>query len=302
MTTRRWANDLGPLRLLVAVGEHGSITEAARLEGVSQPGASKQIAALERSMSLPLLRRAPSGSTLTAEGEVVASWAGRVLDTVEQMRGAVESMRSHASSDLVVAASMTVAEHLAPTWLSTLRATRPDIHVGLRVTNSQDVQALVLHEQVDLGFVETAALDPHVESRRLMRDRLAVVVAPTHAWATRRRPLLPDDLARTPLIVREHGSGTRETLDRLLRGIQSAEPLLVLGSNEAVKGAVKAGVGAAVLSVLAVGEDVRRGNLVEVDVENLDLHRPISAVWRHDQRLDDAARALLRTAASGSLG
>jgi DNA-binding transcriptional LysR family regulator len=69
-----------------------------------------------------------------------------------------------------------------------------------------------------------------------------------------------------------------------------------------VKGAVKAGVGAAVLSVLAVGEDVRRGNLVEVDVENLDLHRPISAVWRHGQRLDDAARALLRTAASGSLG
>jgi molybdate transport repressor ModE-like protein len=299
MRTQRWASDLGPLRLLVAVGEHGSITEAARLEGVSQPAASKQIAALERAMSLPLLRRAPSGSTLTAEGEVVASWAGRVLATVEQMRGAVESMRVHADPDLVVAASMTVAEHLAPAWLSTLRATRPDVHVGLRVTNSHDVQELVVRGEVDLGFVETALLDPRVESRRLMRDRLAVVVAPTHAWAARRRSLGAEDLARTPLIVREHGSGTRDTLDRVLRA-HPAEPLLVLGSNEAVKGAVKAGVGAAVLSVLAVGEDVRRGQLVEVAVDGLDLHRPISAVWRRGQRLGDASRTLLRTAASGS--
>ncbi len=299
MRTQRWASDLGPLRLLVAVGEHGSITEAARLEGVSQPAASKQIAALERAMSLPLLRRAPSGSTLTAEGEVVASWAGRVLATVEQMRGAVESMRVHADPDLVVAASMTVAEHLAPAWLSTLRATRPDVHVGLRVTNSHDVQELVVRGEVDLGFVETATLDPRVESRRLMRDRLAVVVAPTHAWAARRRSLGAEDLARTPLIVREHGSGTRDTLDRVLRA-NPADPLLVLGSNEAVKGAVKAGVGAAVLSVLAVGEDVRRGQLVEVAVDGLDLHRPISAVWRRGQRLGDASRTLLRTAASGS--
>ena len=301
MVTQRWTSDLGPLRLLVAVGEHGSITEAARLEGVSQPAASKQIAALERAMSLPLLRRAPSGSTLTAEGEVVAGWAGRVLATVEQMRGAVESMRVHADPDLVVAASMTVAEHLAPTWLSTLRATRPDVHVGLRVTNSHDVQELVVGGEVDLGFVETATLDPRVSSRRLLRDRLAVVVAPTHAWAARRRPLAAEDLAGTPLIVREHGSGTRETLDRVLRP-HPADPLLVLGSNEAVKGAVKAGVGAAVLSVLAVGEDVRRGQLVEVAVDGLDLHRPISAVWRRGQRLGDASRTLLRTASSGSAG
>ncbi len=286
------------MRLLVAVGEHGSITEAARLEGISQPAASKRIAALERAMALPLLQRSTSGSRLTPEGEVVASWASRVLQTVDQMLGAVESMRANGQPDLSIAASMTVAEHLAPAWLSALRATNPGVHVGLRVTNSQDVQSLVLNGEVDLGFVETAALDPRLVSRELMRDRLAVVVPPSHPWARAARPLDLPELARTPLIVREAGSGTRETLDRLLADLRPAAPLLELGSNEAVKGAVKAGAAPAVLSVLAVEEDIRRGSLVEVAVRGADLHRPLSAVWRRDRRTGGAWETLLRTAMS----
>lgn len=295
MTDARWAAELGPLRLLVAVGELGSITEAARREGVSQPAASKRIAALERAMALPLLRRTTSGSRLTAEGEVVAGWAGRVLATVDEMYGAVESMRAASNADLDVAASMTVAEHLAPSWLSALRASDPDVHVGLRVTNSHEVQALVLDGRVALGFVETAALDPRLAARRLLRDRLAVVVAPGHPWA-RRRALTLAELAATPLIVREQGSGTRDTLDRLLREAAPTAPLLELGSNEAVKGAVKAGAGPAVLSVLAVADDLRAGTLVEVAVDGADLRRPICAVWRKGQRLGGPAERLLRAA------
>ncbi len=296
MTQARWAAELGPLRLLVAVGELGSITEAARREGVSQPAASKRITTLERAMALPLLRRTTSGSRLTPEGEVVAGWAGRVLQMVDEMYGAVESMRDASNADLDVAASMTVAEHLAPSWLSALRVSSPDVHVGLRVTNSQDVQALVLDGRVALGFVETAALDPRLAVRRLLRDRLAVVVAPGHAWARRREPLALADLAGTPLIVREPGSGTRETLDRLLREARPTAPLLELGSNEAIKGAVKAGAGPAVLSVLAVEDDLRGGMLVEVAVDGADLRRPICAVWRKGQRLGGPAESLLRAA------
>ncbi len=296
MTVARWAAELGPLRLLVAVGELGSITEAARREGISQPAASKRITALERAMALPLLRRTTSGSRLTAEGEVVAAWAARVLQTVDEMYGAVESMRTASNADLDVAASMTVAEHLAPSWLAALRRTSPEVHVGLRVTNSQEVQELVLAREVDLGFVETAALDPRLAVRRLLRDRLAVVVAPGHPWAGRRRPLQRADLAATPLIVREPGSGTRETLDRLLHDTVPAAPLLELGSNEAVKGAVKTGVGPAVLSVLAVSDDLRSGSLVEVPVEEVDLHRPVCAVWRRGERLGGASERLLRAA------
>lgn len=287
--------ELMSLRLLLAIAATGSITEAARREGLSQPAASKRVAALERSLAVALIERTPSGSRLTAEGRVVADWAGRVVHDVDQMFEAVSAMRAHAPADLRLAASMTIAEHLVPRWLSALRAAEPALHVGLRVTNSQDVQRLVLDGEADLGLIETPSLDGRLSARVIAHDRLAVVVAPAHPWA-HRPPLRPADLATAQLIVREPGSGTRETLDRWLAPHEPSEPLLELGSNAAVKGAVTAGAGPAVLSVLAVRDELRSGRLVEVAVEEFDLSRPLYAVWPRGRTLRGPSRTLLAIA------
>ncbi|MFU8853330.1 LysR substrate-binding domain-containing protein [Micromonospora sp. SL1-18] len=212
------------------------------------------------------------------------------------MFDAIDSMRANASPDLYVASSMTIAEHLVPVWLSVLRTSRPTLHVGLRVTNSQDVQRLVLEGHADIGLIETPSLDSRLEARVIAHDRLAVVVAPSHPWASRTAPLRPDDLAAAQLIVREPGSGTREALDRWLASRAPTEPLLELGSNSAVKGAVKAGAGPAVLSVLAVRDDLRSEQLVEVEVEEIDLNRPLLAVWPRGRGLDEPSTALLSIA------
>ncbi len=288
--------ELMSLRLLMAIGSVGSITEAARQEGISQPAASKRVAALERSLSVPLIDRSRSGSRLTPQGRVVADWAGRVFGTVDQMFDAVAAMRTHEAPDLRVASSMTIAEALVPAWLSSLRAARPDLHVGLRVTNSQEVQHLVHEGLADLGLVETALSDRRLSRKVVARDRLAVVVAPDHPWARRRRPLSAADLAAAQLIVREPGSGTRETLDRLLAPLGPTEPLLELGSNAAVRGAVRAGAGPAVLSILAVRDELRNEQLVEVAVDGIDLGRPLTAVWRRGVKLGVAERTLLAIA------
>jgi molybdate transport repressor ModE-like protein len=295
-----WCPEFTSLKLLVEVAASGSITEAARREGVSQPAASKRISALERSMGVTLIERTPSGSRLTPEGGVVVDWASRVLDTVEQMLDAVASMREHASPDLTLASSMTIAEHLVPTWLSALRASVPDLHVSLQVTNSQDVQRLVQEGKADIGLVESATVDSRLEARLLSHDRLAVVVAATHPWAGRDAPLSREELANAQSIVRELGSGTREVLDRWLGSLQRAEPLVELGSNAAVKGAVKAGVGPAVLSLLAVQDELRSGELVEVMVSDVDPQRPLFAVWRRGRVLDMPSAALVRIASEYS--
>jgi molybdate transport repressor ModE-like protein len=288
--------DFESLRLLIEIGATGSITEAARRTGLSQPAASKRFAKLERSMAVPLIDRTPSGSRLTPAGLVVADWAGRVFSTIDQMLEAVESMRTHSPAALHVASSMTIAEHLVPVWLSTMRASQPRLHVALRVTNSQDVQRLVLQGHADIGLVETTSIDPLLDGEVLAHDRLAVVVAPTHGWARRRLPLEPHDLAAAQLVVREPGSGTRETLDRWLASQQPTEPLLELGSNAAVKGAVRAGVGPAVLSVLAVQDELALEQLVEVAVRGIDLSRPLTAVWPRGSHLDEASATLLTVA------
>lgn len=288
--------DLVSLELLCAVGNGGSIGEAARHAGMSQPAVSRRLAVLERSLRVTLMDRTPTGSRLTPEGVVVTDWAARVLATVQQMSDAVATMRTHPGADLRVAASMTIAEHLVPAWLSALRAVNPELHVGLRVTNSQDVQKLVIEGQVDLGLIESSTWDPRLEAKELAHDRLVVVVHPRHPWARRTAPLALGELAAAPLIVREPGSGTRETLDRLLQPMPRAEPLLEMGSNAAVKGAVAAGAGPAVLSLLAVHDDLVARRLTEVKVAGIDLGRALYAVWPRGRRLTSPSTSLLRIA------
>ncbi|RKT57164.1 DNA-binding transcriptional LysR family regulator [Saccharothrix australiensis] len=284
--------DLASLRLLVLVGELGSLGRAAQELGVAQPSASKRLATLERRLGLVLVDRGRRGSVLTPAGVVVTERARRVLDEMAGLLAGAAALRASREAELRVAASMTVAEHLAPGWLAELRRTRPDLHVGLRVTNSVTVARLVREGAVDLGFVEAPGPLARLSAREVAADRLAVVVPPGHRWA--RRPITADELARTPLVVRERGSGTRDTLDRALP--DACPPALELGSTTAVRGAVVAGVAPAVLSVLAVALDLADGRLVEVPVEGLDLRRVLRAVWPGGRRLVGPAAELLAVA------
>lgn len=282
------------LRLLVAVAETGSIGQAAERLEISQPAASKRVASLERSLNLPLLVRSAHGSTLTAEGHAVADWARRVTDTMDEMLLAVSAMTATNEVGLRVASSLTLAERLVPEWLSQLRTRQPELHISLRVANSQLVQELVVNGEVDLGFVETPLIDSHLKASPVAHDELVVIVSPTHPWA-RRRSLSRSELADGPLIVRETGSGTRDTLTALMGTVDAH---LEMNTNAAIKSAVMAGAGAAVLSRLAVATDLAAGRLIDVPVSDLDLRRNLCAVWPHHLRPKGPAEALLEIARS----
>lgn len=287
---------LDSLNLLVEVGKVGSVGQAARAAGVSQPSASKRLALLERRLGLPLLERTPRGSTLTAEGLMVAGWAAAVLEAAgELMRGA-EAVRRGEAAQLRVAASMTIAEYLVPRWLGEFQEREPETQAGLDVLNSAEVLARVLAGQVELGFVEGPRVPEGLDSRVVGTDRLAVVVAPGHPWTRRRTPLRGVELAATPLVVREPGSGTRETLDLAFAGLYQADPRLELGSNSAVKGAAQAGAGPAVLSAYAVEAELATGRLAEVPLTGVNLVRELRAVWRRGRALTRAAAVLLAIA------
>jgi DNA-binding transcriptional LysR family regulator len=292
--------DLESLRLLVSVAELGSVGRAARAMGIAQPSATKRLAALERRAGLPLLVRTPAGSTLTTDGKLVVAWATTLLAAVEEFQTSLTALRTNRAAALRIAASMTIAEALLPRWLSDLRRLEPDVHVGLTVTNSSSVARLVLADsEVDLGFVEGPTLTEGLASRVVGADELIVVVAPAHPWARRRRPLGAAELAATPLVVREPGSGTRETLDRLLVRYGPVDPQLELGSNAAVRGAAVAGIAPAVLSRHAVGADLASGALVAVAVPELRLDRRLRAVWPKGRRLTGPAATLLKVITSG---
>ena len=292
--------DLASLELLTLVAEHGSVGKAAAALHISQASASRRLDTLEARCGVPLLVRDTTGSRLTAQGALVVDWARAALDASRLLLSGVEALRHQRAGELRVAASMTIAEYLMPCWLVSCLAASPGVKVGLRVANSAAVSELVLTDQAEIGFVESPAVPRGLSTRRVCWDRLVVVVAGGHPWARRRQAVTSAELARTPLIVREKGSGTRTTLEHVLgRQHHMVDPLLELESNAAVKVAVGSGVAPAVLSALAVASELQDRRLTEVAIDGLRLRRPLRAVWPRRRRLAEPASTLIRMAGTG---
>lgn len=293
--------DLTALDLLVRVAETGSLGAAARAVGMAQPNASRSLSRLERQLGLRLLVRTPGGSRLTTEGEVVVAWARDALAGVDRVTLGARSLAEARAAHLTVAASLTVAEHLAPAWLARFRSTHPDLRVSLEVGNSVEVLARVGSGEVPLGFVESPTVPRAVAATTVARDALVVVVAPAHPWARRRTPVTPEQLVAGDLVLREEGSGTRDTLVRALAlaGHDLGASRLELASTAAVKAAAAAGTAPAVLSELAVAAEIATGQLVPVAVSGLDLSRELRAVWLRHRRPAGAAADLIRVAKGG---
>lgn len=287
--------DLGALELLLAVARLGSLSGAARRLGITQPAASSRIRAMETRLGVALVDRSPRGSTLTAEGALVTDWARRVVEAAEAFDAGAQALRGRRDSRLRVAASMTIAaEYLLPGWLIALRGERPGTAVSLHAGNSADVAQRVLAHEADLGFVEGLSVPDGLDSAVIAQDRLVVAVAPAHPWARRSRGVEPAELAATPLILRERGSGTRQVLDAALAPVGGlAQPLLELASTTAVKAAALGGAGPCVLSELALVEELAARRLVPVPVSGAALARDLRAVWPTGSRPAGPARDLL---------
>jgi DNA-binding transcriptional LysR family regulator len=326
-------HDLGGLRALREVGRHGSIAAAASVLGVSQQALSGRMRTLERAMGVALLARSPSGSQLTEQGRLVVGWAEDVLDAADRLEAGLRSIRSGVSHRLAIAASQTIAEHLVPHWLVELRsveqasvgqagvgqgkaargsvarhaperaAAYPPTVVELTVANSTAVLELVRDGKAGLGFIETPHLPSDLITEHVRDDELLVVTAPGHPWARRRRPLELAEIAATALVMREAGSGTRDTLtDHLAAQDPPLRPKIAmeLGTSAAVRSAIAAGVGPGVLSRLAVRDDLVLGRLVAVEVAGPPLTRQLTAVWRADRDpLPPEGQRLLAVATTG---
>ena len=282
--------DLGALEVLLAVAHTGSLNGAARQVGVSQQAVSARMSSIEAQTGVQLLTRSMHGSTLTPAGVVVAQWAARLLDVAGELDAGLAALRHDRQARVRVSASLTIAEHLLPGWLVSLQAaarTRGQVapDVVLTATNSETVMSQVRANGADLGFIEGPGRPTDLRSQVIGHDTLVLVVPPGHPWVREQRTVSAAQLNELALVTREEGSGTREALSRALaaalgehRGRQAA-PAMALSTTSAVRAAVLAGAGPAVLSELAVADDLAAHRLAHVPVSGVDLSRELRAVW-----------------------
>ncbi|MEW2480553.1 LysR family transcriptional regulator [Mycobacterium sp. NPDC049093] len=281
--------ELAAFEVLLAIARAGSIGAAGRELGLTQQAVSARLASIESQTGVRLVQRSPCGSQLTAAGAVVAEWADQLLDVAGRVDAGLASMRTESRDRVTVAASLTIAEQLMPRWLVSLQAdaARRGVNapeVILTAANSDQVIAAVQDGSADLGFIESPGVPTGLHSRVIAHDELVAVVPPDHKWARRSAPVSPVELSETPLVSRETGSGTRDALSSALRSAlgqssRQADPAIELSSATAMRAAVLAGAGPAVMSRLAVEDDLTLGRLREVPVDGLDLHRELRAIW-----------------------
>jgi len=207
------------------------------------------------------------------------------------------ALRAGQGSQLQLAASLTVAEYLIPRWLGLLAADMPKTKVSLEMGNTAHVADWVSRGTAELGFIEGPRPPGRLRSRELLADELVIVVSRDHQWGRHRIPITAQQLAATPLVLREPGSGTRDVLTEAL-GAHGLDVIaaMELGSTTAIKAAVAAGAGPAVLSTLAVRSELQAGQLVAVSCPDLSLQRSIRAIWAAQRPPSPAATRLLAIA------
>lgn len=279
---------LEQLRIFVAVAERQHITKAAQALNLAQSAVSASISALEARHATRLFHRVGRGIELTEAGQLFLPEAKAVLARAAAAELALAELGGLVRGTLTVQASQTIADYWLPRHLVAFRRAHPAIEIRLGIGNTRQVAKAVHEGTAELGFVEGEFDDPLLISMRVARDQLVIVVATAHPWA--QRAIAPEDLTSSEWVMREPGSGTRSAFeaDLELFGLSPSQlrVVLELPSNEAVRAAVEAGMGATAISASVAAPSLEAGLLHHV---RLDMPERDFRVIRHRDRYQTRA-------------
>ena len=258
------------LRAFVAVAETGSVRAAAQRLVVTESAVSAAVAALTRDVGTPLLERQGRGLRLTASGQTYAGYARTILGLQAEALAAARGEADPSRGQVRLAAVTTAGEHVLPVLLASFRAEHPDVALGLEVGTREHVWGLLAAHEADLVIAGRAPAALRAVVRAVRRNTLIVVGSPA---------VTADfDRERTTWLMREAGSGTRETCETLLASLDVEPPTLTLGSNGAVVAGAAAGLGVTLVSRDAVRGLLAAGDVMEVAVPQTPMRRPWHAV------------------------
>ena len=286
--------NLKQLEVFLAVADTGSFSRGAETTFLTQSTVSQHIAALEKEFDLKLLDRTGRGALMTEGGKVLCQHARQLLAGAAGLENAMRRFKGIEEAVLRIGGSNIPGDYLIPAVLPVLLERFPGLQVTLVQGDSHEILEKLARETVEIGVVGNADSREDVDFKQLVRDIIRLVIGRGHRWRDRNEIALTE-LIEEPLILREEGSGTGEAVAGALQkvGIDIGKLTIKarLGSNEAVKQAVTAGIGVAFMSELSTGREVERGELVSIDVKGLQVMRSFYIATRAGRELSPAAHA-----------
>jgi DNA-binding transcriptional LysR family regulator len=288
--------DLKRLEVFCKVVELKSFTRAAEAVALSQPTVSENIRLLEETLGEKLLDRLGREVLPTGAGRILYRYARRILQLRDEAIQAVEQYRGELSGVLHLGASTIPGAYILPERIVAFKKKYPAIRTTVKIAGTGRIVEELLQGGVELGIIGARSKDHHLDCEELFSDELVLVVYPGHPW-TGRKAIPLEELEGQPIILREEGSGSRLAAAQALSeaGFDPSRLSAVaeMGSTEAVRQGVKAGIGIAILSCLAVTEDLRQAALCSVPIEGLRIRRSFYLARRKGRQLSPLAMAFL---------
>ncbi|MEO5814989.1 MAG: LysR substrate-binding domain-containing protein [Gemmatimonadaceae bacterium] len=287
--------NLHHLRLFASVAEQGGFSRAATVLRLSQPAVSKSVRELEREVGSPLFERGGRTPRLTESGTLLFARARELFAVERTAEEELRALRGLESGVLRIGASTTVITYLLPPYLARFRAAHPNVVLQVASANTRDIARALIERRVDVALVEGPVNDARIDVIPWRDDELVVISSPSHPLSSRKRVAL-SDLAAESFIVRERGSGTRTVAESALalHGVRLTVAMQ-LASTEAIKQAVAAGLGLAIVSRSAIDDQLALGRLSIVPLSGVSLQRSLTELLLIG-RPPTAAAAIFRAA------
>lgn len=272
------------LKVFCTVAEVKSFSRASEIIHLTQPAVSAQIQVLEDFYGTKLFDRTTNNVTLTATGEILYKYARDILSLYADAEKSICRLTGLLKGSIKIGASTTVGNYLMPKIIiDFLKKNSDKIKINLRVGSTKKISDLLNSSNIDIGIVEGDIKSQKITVESFLEDELCLIVPPNHQWSGKSE-IDVGSLQTEPIILREEGSGTRQLIEKLFLkyglNLQSMKVFLMLESIEAIKDAVKNGIGVAFESKIAVKNDLENGSLKALRIKNERLLRTFSIIYR----------------------
>jgi DNA-binding transcriptional LysR family regulator len=272
------------MEAIIALVEEGSFSRAAKRMLLTQPALTKNIKNAEDCLGSKLVNRSSAGISLTPEGKILYHYAKRVVKLRDETKEKILALGKDAGGNIYLSASTIPATYILPRALSDFNKTNADIHIYIKISDSEEAMNMVLDSEVEMGVIGKKPLNKKLTAETLWKDRLILIASPNHPWCKKKSVTLPE-LSKEPFVIREKGSATRELFESYLKKTKSISLTQFnicgeLGSSEAIKEAVIAGWGVSVISIHAVSRELSQGLLCEILLQKYSMERNFYLIYK----------------------
>ena len=270
------------LKVFKTLAETENLSKPSKRLELSPPSINHNIYILEEHYKAKLFDRSNKKLKLTRFGEVLLHYVTDILQLIENSEHHIQTMISEVKGHLSLGASHTIAENVIPKIMGMFNHDYPEVEIQLEVTNTQHIVDHIMEKKLDIGLIEGPVQEENIISQSFMQDELLVILPFNHPLAVKKNLTLKE-LASLPFVLREKGSGTREVMESALTraglDLSTLKTVMELGNTQAVIGAVEAGLGATILSGLAVSKEIQLKTVKTCKVSNVSIVRNFSLIY-----------------------